>query len=286
MSNLLDQEDERKLLRFHYAGHGTTKEGELHLASSLDSKSTLDFDGVFGALWSPTGDFNNADVILILDCCYSGTVTRGIKQDDKSVEIIAAAGMDQEAHGNASNLLRLQKRTFTSRLADGVAQVVGDKDKSSIAFAEIIATMRKASNLERLPEYFLRQGKIGIRLAIPNTSRIKAQGPMSLQEKQSRHTKSFSSDMAPSGPSLMAVFKIHLKQVDSTSPEVAKLVEWIHSLNPNIGFELNGVFQGHSTHILLHAPWHTWAVLNGLPGFDLICETFGGNQMQRILSKY
>lgn len=62
------------------------------------------------------GAFHNVDVIVILDCCYSGSVTQAIKQDYRSVEIIAAVGSAQEAHGNAFQLLRWQKHTFTSKL--------------------------------------------------------------------------------------------------------------------------------------------------------------------------
>lgn len=67
--------------------------------------------------------------------------------------------MDQKAHENASNQIRFQKRTFTSRLTNEITRIVNNKNKSSIAFAEIIAAMRKPNNLERLSEYSLRRGQ-------------------------------------------------------------------------------------------------------------------------------
>lgn len=77
----------------------------------------------------------------------------------------------------------------------------------------------------------------------------------------------------------MAVFKVHLDAVDASSVEVSKLMEWIYSLNPNIGLELCGVFQTHSTDLIVHAPWEIWAALNGLSGFHFIYETFGHNRL-------
>ena len=103
--------------------------------------------------------------------------------------------------------------------------------------------------------------------------------------RQFGHSQSSSSDSAPPPPGLMAVFKIHIDTLDSKSPEIGKLVQWIHKLDPSIGLELNGVFEGRSTEIFVLAPWSTWAVLRGLRGFELLCETRSGNRQQAILSQ-
>ena len=94
-------------------------------------------------------------MIIVLDCCFSGAATRAIGQGERSVEIIAAVGSSEEAFGNASNQVRLQQKTFTSRLEEEVFHVVGNSAKSSVAFAEIINFMRAVSNPDRLPEYRL-----------------------------------------------------------------------------------------------------------------------------------
>lgn len=209
-----------------------------------------------------------------------------MKQADRSVEIVAAVGSTQEALGNESHLVRIQKHTLTSRLADEVARAVGDPARTSIAFTEIIASLRKVSSPERLPEYFLRRGTVGIRLAIPDKSRTSVPRPMLSSGSGSGHMwSSSSSGTAPSASSLVAIFKIHVENANSMSPEIGKLVERIHTLHPSIGLELNGVFQGHSTEIFLLAPWSTWAILNGLSGFQLLCETRGRNRLEAILSQ-
>lgn len=235
----------------------------------------LDFDRSFGNFWNETSDFDSTDVILILDCYYSGTVARALSQDDRSVEIIAAVEIDQTALGDPSNQARLQRRTFTSRIADEIARIVGSTEQSSISFAEIISALRKNSNVDRMPEYFLRRGSMAIRVATPKMSR----------DRHSRHSESSSTDPISPGQNLMAVFKVHLTQVNCGSEEIALLMKWIHTLNPIIGLKVNGVFEGYSTQIILQAPWSVWAILNGMSGFELVCETFGGNQLQRILAQ-
>lgn len=175
----------------------------------------MDFELSFGQLYRNSAEFTNADVIIVLDCCFSGAATRAIGQEERSVEIIAAVGSSQEAFGNASNQVRLQQKTFTSRLADEVARVVGDLAKSSVAFAEIINSMRAVSNPDRLPEYRLRRGTIGIRLGIPEKSRSAVQKYIPPKGRQFGHSQSSSSGSALPPPGLMAVFKIHIDTSDS-----------------------------------------------------------------------
>lgn len=188
LCDALDAQDERKLIIFHYAGHAVLIGGDLHLAASLGSKHTMDFEIAFGPLYRNSAQFTNADVIIVLDCCFGAVATRAIGQEERSVEIIAAVGSSQAAFGNASNQVRLQQKTFTSRLADEVARVVENPAKSSVAFAEIINSMRAVSNPDRLPEYRLRRGTIGIRLGIPEKSRSAVQKYIPPEGRQFGHS--------------------------------------------------------------------------------------------------
>ncbi len=285
LGDILDVQDGRTLLIFHYAGHAITKEDSLHLTASLTSKHSMSFDKSFGQLWDSTGEFLNADVVLILDCCFGGLVTRGMSQGERSVEIVAAVGGDQQAFGISSQSIHMQVRTFTSRLADEIVRVIGAREKTTTSFADIVASMRKTSSPDRFPEYLLKLGKVGARIKIPNASSTNIQWPMPSRKREPHHGRSCSSGTAPPSSGLMAVFKIHLENSESMSSEVRKLVQWIHALHPSIGLELNGVFQGNSTEIIIHAPWPIWAVLRGLPGFDLICETTGRNRLKDVLSQ-
>lgn len=282
LTKRLDVEDDRKLIVWHYAGHAKLNdEDDLCLIPSLNSKAFLNFNREFGIFWEPEVVFDKTDVVIILDCCFSAKAARGTIQEDRTVEIISAVGMAQKALGNPSDVARFRNRTFTARLADEVARMIGSPDKTSITFSELVAKMREISQPERLPEYALKLGGTSVRLSI---SKIKSQGVVPSSGKSHGHFKSSSSGSSDA-ENPMAIFKIHLGQADSSSDEVIKLVEWIHTLHPTIGLELTGVFRGRSTELIFHAPWILWKMLDGLHCFDLVCETFGRNKLSEIPSQ-
>lgn len=106
------------------------------------------------------------------------------------MEIVAAVGAEQKAFGNPAANPRVQTETFTSRLSDEVAQLVGNAEVVTVSFSEIIANMRKSSNPDRLPEYVLKVGHSRIRIAIPESSRTRQQGPFAASGRVARHSKS------------------------------------------------------------------------------------------------
>jgi hypothetical protein len=228
-----------------------------------------------GAAFSDT-----TDVVLIVDSCYSGDAMRGSALG-RSVEIIAAVGAEQKAFGNPSELARVKRRTFTSRLVDEVAIRIG-RGEMSVSFAEIVGVLRSVSNPDRLPEYHLRTGRVGIRVPILGEAALSA-GVVSERRKVSLSESSTFSPSPPT-PEYAAVFTVHLSDTNPESVETKKLVNWIHSLDKSIGLEITGVYKARSTAILFHAPWHLWAQLSAVPGCSLVCETFGRNRLPELLS--
>jgi hypothetical protein len=55
----------------------------------------------------------------------------------------------------------------------------------------------------------------------------------------------------PETPHLIAVFSVHLDDVNPSSEEVRKLVEWLQALNPSIGLELTGIHRSRSTVLVM-----------------------------------
>ena len=279
LTKKLDVEKDRKLIIFHYAGHAKLNDsGDLCLVPSLNSKAFLHFTREFGILWSAEVVLDRADVIIILDCCYSAASARGLIQADRTVEIVSAVGMSQKVLGNPSTVARMQNQTFTSRLADEIARTVGNPDKTSFSFLEIVAKMRRTSRPERVPEYVLKLGGPSIRLSISRT-RPQTGTSSSGSGRSHDHSRSSSSISATPDSDVMAIFRVRLGDADSSGDQVSRLVEWIHSLHPSIGLELTGVYRGRSTDLIFHAPWALWTMLNGLDGWELICETFGRNRL-------
>jgi hypothetical protein len=287
LSDKIAKVNGRTLVIGHYAGHGAVDQGGLlGFFASPSAYRPFTFERTLGELCQ--GDaaidpaFERTDVVFIIDSCYSGQATRGLGAIGRSVEIIASVGADQKALGNVSNSSRVQNRTFTSRLADRIAVRVGRNDSSSISFAEIIGELRRESRPERLPEYELHVGRVGIRVPILGQSGLPPHLRAitgGLGHRQSASGSSASEATAPETPQLTAMFSVHIDGVDASSGEIQKLVEWIHSLHPMAGLEVTAVFQTRSTVIIFHTPWHVWAQMSWLRGAALICEPFGRNRL-------
>lgn len=88
----------------------------------------------------------------------------------------------------------------------------------------------------------------------------------------------------PSG--FFVVFQVHLQAVDPTGPEAQKLLlDWLLSLGAKLSIELLVVYKTKSTKMLFHVPWTLWARLDGLSGFELLCETTGRNLLSTLMSR-
>jgi hypothetical protein len=280
----------RTLAIGHYAGHGDIDAGmPLFFASPSTRRRLFSFEKALGDLFEdplinfPT--FENTDVILIIDSCYSGQCTREFGRAGRSVEIISSVSANQQAFGNASDRARAQNRTFTSQLADSIALRV-DHGDPSLSFAEIIEELRRKTHPDCSPAYQLKVGRVGIRVPVPGQAGL----PVHLKEFTG-HCRTSSSRSAgegstptPASPHLNAVFTIYLED-GASSGNTKRLVDWIHSLNPDVGVELTGVYASRSTVIILDTPWRIWAQLNGYPGFTFVCESFGRNMLPGIVGQ-
>jgi hypothetical protein len=281
----------RTLIIGHYAGHGQVGKHGLEFFAAPGIKQRFRYDLTLQSLYIEDNTFRDADVILILDSCYSGAATRDSPLTTRSVEVVAAVKATQAALGNDSEMARVQNHTFTSKLADLVSWYVGRGD-SSISFVELISELRRVSHPERSPGYCLRAGQVGIRVPIlarvsvflPYRTPTPSNSPATKRRTYSiRGIPQISSLSAPTS-NYMALFSVHIDDTDASSEGVRKLVEWVHSLDPSIGLEVTNVYQSHSTVIISYSPWSLWAQLNGLPEFSQICEAFGQGKPHEITS--
>ncbi|KAI9787655.1 MAG: hypothetical protein M1839_000186 [Geoglossum umbratile] len=288
----ISKREGRTLVIGHYAGHATLGVNDnLSFFASPSAPKSFGLEKGLGDLYQDytynNSGFEMTDVVLILDSCYSAQATRGFEAASRSVEIICSVGTHQKALGNASDLARVQNRTFTSRLADSVAQSVSKGDSSSVSFVEIVEELRGKSLPERLPEYSLHVGRVGIRVPILGQARLPPHLRAYTGHRQTPSGSSASegsSTATPETSRLTAVFSAHLGD-NPSSEEVKKLVEWVHALNPAIGLELTGIHRSQSTVLVMVAPWHIWAQLKGLPGLALVCNSFGQNMLPSFLGQ-
>lgn len=222
--------------------------------------------------------FPNSNFILILDCFFAEMAIRGFDSRHRDVGIVASVGYDQSALGNPSNQARIQNRTFTSRLADEVAKRIRCED-GSISFAKVVDELRRQSNRDRLSRYCLPVGGVGVRIPKPTD---KTRIPSNL--RTFAPSESASMHHQPLPPAVTAIFKVHLDNTDLDSPEVLKLVQWVHCLDLNIGLQLSGAYKPRPTEMALTAPWYLRAQFSQRQGFSLVCETFGSNKLPEMLS--
>src|SRR6202000_2203061 len=129
--------------------------------------------------------------------------------------------------------IRVQNKTFTSRLANEVSKRVGRGD-TSISFAELVGALRRQSQPDRLPEYQLRVDQVGIRVPIlyrPNAPlhlrmlTSSDDSPTGLQNVPSA-THSRHSSLSSMAVGYVALFAVHIGETDPSGGKVRKLVEW------------------------------------------------------------
>ena len=292
----------RALIIGHYAGYGVIdSHDQLCFQASPQYPSRMLYVKTIDNLFDESEVPPDTDVCIILDACYNGVAMRGAGGRNWTAELVASVGSQQKALGNWSYLARTRNKTFTSRVADEVAREVG-KGAVDISLADIVSTLRQHSSSDRMPVYQLKAGTLGIR--IPNLKNIPVPSHQRTLSQHQREqaalsTPAFSSvllsitspshgSLQPSAttPGLSAVFQVHLKAVDPTGPEAQKFLDWLFSLGAELGIELIGVYKTNSTTTMLfHVPWVLWAHLDGLPGFELVCEPTGRNLLGTLMSR-
>ena len=82
----------RSLLIFHYAGHGEVdkKDRTYYIFGNKDGKGAIKFTPLRIAMLEC-----QADVLIILDCCYAAAAIRGRDAGERTVEIICTSGQGE-----------------------------------------------------------------------------------------------------------------------------------------------------------------------------------------------
>lgn len=270
----------RCLLIGHYAGHGSVFSEEFYFTSDPSLQQRFAYAWSLELLVLPFVKFPDTDCILILDSCFSGAAKRhhslfepdesgGSSEPNWSAELVCSVGPAQKRRRNWSDLARGQDKTFTSRLADEVAREV-ERGVTTVRLTDIIANLRETSSPDRLPEYQLEAGIVGI--GIPNLSRLGA-------PPYPRPFTPLPTLLRPSSPTpnLSVMFQIHLNRVAPEDVAIEQLITW--SQNRGLDLELVGVYKSRPTTVQFRGPYQLWAQVNGLPGFSFICEILDRRNM-------
>ena len=137
--------------------------------------------------------------------------------------------------------------------------------------------MKNISRSERVPEYAIKLDGPSFRLSILRT-RSQATTPSS--GRSHGHSRSSSSLSATADSDAMVIFRVRSSDADSSSEEVSQLVEWINSLPSQHRFRSDwSVPRSINKLNFSTTPWALWTMLDGLDGWELVCETFGRNRL-------
>ena len=200
----------------------------------------------------PSQWIETTDTVLILDCCYAGSVVRGASTKASSSGLIAAVEPSQRSFGNLSSLVR---RTFTSHYI-AFRRVQND---SPLTLSEAVETLRKDAHKDRLLCYHLPSGETPIRIPLrPSTS------------SSNTHRNTLSSES--SGVSIMdmtdryyVIFNIHV-DISPNQQCLKELTASLQNLPPPLEVDLIGAYTSRSTFLVFKVPWRVWAGLSNYPG--------------------
>ncbi|KAL1884485.1 hypothetical protein Plec18167_002075 [Paecilomyces lecythidis] len=247
----------RSVCFIHYAGHGTIGPNDELLFTSASGNKSINsnwlIDGCATDLMLP---YDAAvDVIVILDCCYSYLATKGTQPVSRSVDILAA--VDANAPGA---FVPGQRVSFSAKLATKVAQLKG-AGPQTIDMAELITILR-AESPQRKPTHAVPLGVSSARLPFPGSA----------------------PGARPAGPpALRAVFSIKVDK-NFSDQELCNLTAWLHSLSPNVGLTLDGVYKTNSTAFIFQGSYAIYSKLKGLPSVKLIFECYAPNRLPSVLA--
>ena len=285
LAHEIDNVDGLTLLICHYAGHGVLdKSGTLMLCEADASDLEFSFNEVICDNWiSPPfprkRQLQRTDVLVILDCCYSGSVSRG-SGPGRICEIVSSCSADQTSGGNDPYRAKRMHNTFTSRLSDIVAFRRGQGDLT-IRFVDVVSQLAKDSNRLRVPQYHLACGLARIRIPLMASASppIPASvSPSSGHQRQLSSASQGSTDTA----SLQAIFSVVIPDA-SRDLGTAEVVHWVQQLNPTLGLRLTGVYESEFTLLVFQGPAHLWDVLDRHPPFLFHRLVRGRNLLDQIL---
>ncbi|GLB02561.1 hypothetical protein AtubIFM57258_003916 [Aspergillus tubingensis] len=250
--------NERDLIIFHYAGHGTTKNGSFKIAENMSEESkTVNFERItFEDLKDPArfSDHCNTDILFILDCCYAHYTTRAPKTSRNAIEILAATSSQTVTARSAPN------NTLTAKLTNEIARRKS-ANHESMEFASVFESLltrsgtTRSGTIER-PTHDLLVGAASVN--IPLNGHRMVVDPRTIPAD------------------CLALFSVNISR-HVTHQELKELTTWMRSLPPFAGLKIEHIYhtQTHSMCLIMRAAFSVYAKLHNMQGYNLIAENPG-----------
>ncbi|KAK6348979.1 hypothetical protein TWF730_009739 [Orbilia blumenaviensis] len=287
----------RKLLLFHFAGHGGFDsygsfclEGGPPTPGLSTETQKIQWGDIKGCLLSSQGPMRSdvTDVAIILDCCFSGAIetdrTRyqaptGHQKDPTNVKIVEVLSATDNRTTTAGRDLGRQA-TFTRRFIQEIRTMIGRSDSPLVTFPAVLAALNKESQSPKpLATYHFLSGTAPI--LFPVTSLEVAADPTP----------------GPSNPRAMdtwrrpehnVALKVHFP-FSADDESISTVVKWLYKLRRDFEIEVIGVNKTASTVVFLTVPYENLYLLYGLEDSRLctverVCENiYSKNLLHDIL---
>ncbi|MCA6622883.1 MAG: caspase family protein [Pseudanabaena sp. M165S2SP1A06QC] len=173
LTELLVNRQENDTLLFYFSGHGMQDDsGELYLTTRTTKRDYIKQTSISSRKLSHIMNANQGNQILILDCCYSGTVTKEFSRQRDLISqsiirnrAILTSSVPLQAFSNQqeSNL-----SVYTHCLVQGLKTGLADSDQDGIIsindLFQYVKRELEKKGLEQKPELFLTGKSIDIYL--------------------------------------------------------------------------------------------------------------------------
>ena len=225
------------LFLIYYSGHGKLdRNGALCLATADTRHDALLFTSIRAGHLSDLVEQTDCDqVVLLLDCCYSGAIDSGLKGDASS----ALQTVIDEARGfhivTASTKVQTTRETvtasgmvmgrFTAALVNGIKAAPLDSERNGR-----IHLSHLRSHLERVisgstPQYFVRRGFGDPLISYSPTAEVLRPGPERLYEAKALVNQGFRLGTIDRTEEAIAVFDDMVARFGTTmEPDLLELV--------------------------------------------------------------
>jgi hypothetical protein len=247
------------LFVFYYAGHGTIVDGNLFFAQGGKRASWSDIRGDF---FSEQDALRNVDVLVVLDCCYSGAATRTRAQPSRVIQVMASCGPNEGTNP------RGQKVSFTMRLFRAVQHFKGQLSVSTAVLFQEIQRQKPRTAPNAVFETL--SGTQPIRLVFKDhtsSSRI----PRLSSHVNEKH--------------VLVKLTLHgHSQVPGHSDVLESFKSAIKDLPPNMKVEISDAYEtDQSIFLIIGMSWEAWCLWSMVTHLDFIGVTLGPSLMSRRL---
>ncbi|PYH37405.1 uncharacterized protein BO87DRAFT_373792 [Aspergillus neoniger CBS 115656] len=240
--------NERNLIIFHYAGHGTTKNGSFNIAENMSEESkTANFErAILADVKDPKGFSDIIDILFILDCCYAHYTTRAPKTTRNVIEILAATSSQTVTARFAPN------NTFTAKLANEIARRK-KAHHESVEFTSVFQSLLTRSSTIVRPTHALLVGAASVNIPLNGYRTV---DPRTIPADYN------------------ALFAVNISR-DIIKEELKELSTWMRKLPSFAGLKIENIYHTQSMCLIMRASFSVYTKLHNMQGYNLIAENPG-----------